>query len=158
MGGAVKQARVDPRDLIGGAILIGIGLLAMVVASEYPFGTARRMGPGYFPMVLGGITTFLGLAIVIKGFIPAWRDEGVGSPPNFRNIIGISAAVAGFVIIGGRFGLIPGILVLVIVAGLVDRGNSLRTVLLLAATVVAMGVVIFRWGLGIIFPLFDWPV
>lgn len=153
----MKHASVDPRDLIGGAILIGIGLLALVFASEYPFGNARRMGPGYFPMVLGGLTTLLGVAIVIKGFVPAWRDEGVVSPPSLRNIIGISAAVAGFVIVGGRFGLIPGILVLVIGAGLVDRGNSLRTVVLLAAFVVILGVVIFRWGLGIIFPLFDWP-
>ncbi len=153
----MRQAKVDLRDVIGGVILLAVGVLAFYVASAYPFGTARRMGAGYFPTVLSAILAALGIAIIIKGFIPAFRDDGVGTPPSLRNIIGISASVAGFVIIGGRFGLIPGIAVLIIVSALVDRGNSVRTALLLAATVAAMGVVIFRWGLGIIFPLFDWP-
>ncbi len=153
----MKDARADPRDLIGGAVLLGIGLLAVYVATDYPFGEARRMGPGYFPTVLGWIMAGLGAAIIGKAFVPAWRDDGEPSGPAWRNVFGIAASVAGFVIVGGRFGLIPGILVLVTAAALVDRGNSLRTALMIAAAVIAMGVVIFRWGLGIIFPLFDWP-
>ena len=42
-------------------MLIAIGAAAMFIARNYPFGTALRMGPGYFPIVLGALLILFGL-------------------------------------------------------------------------------------------------
>ena len=48
-------------------MLIAIGAAAIFVARNYPFGTALRMGPGYFPVVLGGLLIVFGLAVLAIG-------------------------------------------------------------------------------------------
>ena len=47
------------KDFWAGMMFIGIGAAAMFIARDYPFGSALRMGPGYFPSVLGGILILL---------------------------------------------------------------------------------------------------
>lgn len=150
----MSSPRIDPRDVIGGAFLVAFGAAAIVIATHYPFGDARRMGPGYFPVVLGWICVGLGGCIIGKGCIPKLWDAGVPQLPSMRAVLGITASIALFVAVGGYFGLVPGILALVIAAGLVDRGNSLRTVMALAVGVTICGVALFHYGLGITFPLF----
>jgi hypothetical protein len=48
------------KDFLAGSLFIAIGVVAVAVARNYPFGTAMRMGSGYFPSVLGGILILLG--------------------------------------------------------------------------------------------------
>jgi hypothetical protein len=57
------------KDFLAGLMFIGIGGAAMIVARDYPFGSALRMGPGYFPSVLGGIVAVFGLWVLIQGLI-----------------------------------------------------------------------------------------
>jgi hypothetical protein len=139
----MKDLRVDPRDLIGGIALLLLGIGAMVIAANYPFGTARRMGPGYFPTVLGGILAVLGVAVIIKGFNPALRDDGIPRLPSPRAIAWVAAGVIAFVLTGDRLGFIPATVLLIMISALADRGNSLRTVLLLALAVATVGVGFF---------------
>ena len=56
-------------------MLIAIGAVAMFIARNYPFGTALRMGPGYFPMVLGGLLILFGLAILASGLRERRQDR-----------------------------------------------------------------------------------
>ena len=49
------QLELRNKDLWAGLMLVGIGAGSMFVARNYPFGTALRMGPGYFPVILGGL-------------------------------------------------------------------------------------------------------
>jgi putative tricarboxylic transport membrane protein len=56
-------------DLLAGLAFIGFGLAFSVGATAYEIGTALRMGPGYFPLVLGGLLVLLGILIIAKGFI-----------------------------------------------------------------------------------------
>ena len=55
------------RDFFAGLVYIGTGALAMIMALDYPFGSALRMGPGYFPTVLGGIMIAFGIAVLLMG-------------------------------------------------------------------------------------------
>ena len=43
----------NPKDFYAGVLFMSFGLAALVIARSYPLGTAARMGPGYFPRVLG---------------------------------------------------------------------------------------------------------
>src|SRR5690606_41464013 len=42
------------------------GLAAVIIGQDYPMGTAGRMGPAYFPVVLGGLLTLIGLATTLR--------------------------------------------------------------------------------------------
>ena len=54
----------NTQDIGAGVIFIAIGLLFGVGALHLELGTALRMGPGYFPLILAGLLVALGLAIV----------------------------------------------------------------------------------------------
>ena len=45
----------NPKDFWTGVIYVVVGAGAMVIARDYELGTAFRMGPAYFPTVLGGL-------------------------------------------------------------------------------------------------------
>ena len=55
------------KDFWAGMMLIGIGAAAMLIAREYRFGSALRMGPGFFPVILGGILIVFGVCIMGVG-------------------------------------------------------------------------------------------
>ena len=65
-------------DFYAGLMFIGFGVLAVVVARNYPMGSAMRMGPGYFPTYLGGLLVFMGSVITYRSLrvagdgIEAW--------------------------------------------------------------------------------------
>ena len=51
-GAAMQRAGI--KDILSGLIFVGFGAAFGYAASGYPLGTAFRMGPGYFPLVLAG--------------------------------------------------------------------------------------------------------
>jgi Tripartite tricarboxylate transporter TctB family len=57
------------KDFWAGMMFVGFGLAFMIVAQDYSMGTAVRMGPAYFPVVLGGILAVLGGVILFNGFV-----------------------------------------------------------------------------------------
>jgi len=57
------------KDFWAGLMFIGFGLGFMIVANNYAMGTAVRMGPAYFPTVLGGMLAVLGAAIFFRAFV-----------------------------------------------------------------------------------------
>lgn len=58
---------LERKDFWAGFSLIASGAVAIFIARDYPFGTSLRMGPGYFPIVLGGLLILLGVAVAAKG-------------------------------------------------------------------------------------------
>ena len=55
------------KDLWAGLHYIAVGGIGMWIALDYPFGSALRMGPGYFPTVLGGIMVAMGIYVIALG-------------------------------------------------------------------------------------------
>ena len=68
-----------PKDFYAGLIFIAFGVAAIVIGNNYALGTAARMGPGYFPRILGILLIVLGSALSLRGLrlhgnpIPAWK-------------------------------------------------------------------------------------
>jgi len=60
---------VNGKDFWAGLMFTGFGLAFMLVAQNYNMGTAVRMGPAYFPTVLGGMLAVLGGFILFNGFV-----------------------------------------------------------------------------------------
>ena len=63
------------KDFWAGLLLIAVGTLAVAIAHDYPLGTARRMGPGYFPIVLGALLVLFGIYVLVKGLRGGGRIE-----------------------------------------------------------------------------------
>jgi Tripartite tricarboxylate transporter TctB family len=89
----------SPKDFWAGLMFIGIGGFFMIWAlTHYQMGTSVRMGPAYFPTVLGGLLVFLGVLV----FIEAFALEGPPLPLSF-NIIDLIIAVLVYVVLGWIF-------------------------------------------------------
>ena len=58
-----------PKDFWTGVIYVLFGGLAFWIARDYGFGTASRMGPGYFPTILGAILVLIGVTSLVRSFI-----------------------------------------------------------------------------------------
>src|ERR1700754_2652406 len=54
-------------DVAAGALFAAIGIATIATASDYPLGTMRSIGPGYFPILIGGVLALLGAAIGFHG-------------------------------------------------------------------------------------------
>ena len=68
----------SPKDLWAGLMFIGFGMFFLVWAlTHYQMGTAVRMGPAYFPTVLGGLLAFLGVLVLLEAFV--LRAEGASA-------------------------------------------------------------------------------
>jgi Tripartite tricarboxylate transporter TctB family len=65
MAGLVRA----PKDFWAGAICSAIGAFALWVGQDYKFGTAGRMGPGYFPIVLSWMLVGLGALSIARSFV-----------------------------------------------------------------------------------------
>ena len=57
-----------PKDFWSGIIFLIIGLAAIIIGRDYNMGTAGKMGPAYFPTILGGLLALIGLAAVVRSF------------------------------------------------------------------------------------------
>jgi hypothetical protein len=98
----------NPKDFWAGLMFIGTGVFFAIFAyANYQMGTAVRMGPAYFPFLLGGLLAVLGLLVFIEGL----AIEGSGEPLRLPfNIVDLLIAVAIFAVLlelAPRIGLSP---------------------------------------------------
>ncbi len=110
------------RDIWAGLMLIGIGTAAMLIARNYPFGTALRMGPGYFPTLLGGILIVFGLITLASGVRDGERIAGSWS---LRALIVVPLSLVLFGVLMAHAGFIPALVVLIV--GSAAAGSEFRT-------------------------------
>jgi hypothetical protein len=144
------------RDYVGGALMIVIGLAAVFQGRQYPVGTLSRMGPGFFPVILGAILAFTGLAIIVAARFTAHAAEDAPLPPEWRGWFCICLSIIAFVVLGKYGGLIPATFAVVFIAALADRENTILAATVLALATVAICIVVFWWALQMNFPLFGW--
>ena len=140
-------------DLLAGLIFVAFGLAFAITSLRYELGTPLRMGPGYFPLVLGGILVFLGLLIVGKGFISSSSDEGrLGTVP-WRALFLIVAAVLFFGLTVRGLGLVPATAVTALLTALASYRTGILAAVAIAAGLTVLCVLIFILALQLRLPL-----
>ena len=138
------------RDFWAGLMFFGIGVMAMIIAHDYRFGSTLRMGPGFFPTVLGAILTLFGLYIMAKGF---YRKEKIEGNWSLRALILLSLSMVLFGFLMEHAGFIPALVVLVIVSAAAGREFKWSEALLLTVCLGMLSLAVFIWGLGLPYPL-----
>ena len=119
-------------------------------------GTAFRMGPGFFPAVVGGLLLALGLVIALKG----WRTEheilDLRTVP-WRAMILFPLGLMAFGLAMRPLGLVIALLALCLCAAMAVKGLSRVRAVILAVAITILCIGIFKVGLGIELPLLgDW--
>src|SRR5262245_46864205 len=98
------------KDFWAGVMLIATGVAAVVIARDYPFGSAFRMGPGYFPSVLGCILAVFGLVLLVRGLRSIAPIAGGWS---LRALIVLPISFVLFGVLMDRAGFVPALVVLI---------------------------------------------
>ncbi len=138
------------KDFWAGMMLTGTGSAAVIAARNYPFGTTLRMGPGYFPTVLGGLLVLFGLYILIRGLRACEKIRGGWS---LRALIGLPLSLVLFGLLIERLGFIPAMVTLVFLSAASGREFKVVEVLLVAVLLTVISVAVFIWGLGLPYPM-----
>jgi putative tricarboxylic transport membrane protein len=160
--GGVNSVRLKtnhPQDFWCAAFFIALGALAMYLAHNYQMGTALNMGPGYFPMWLGGILVVFGLVIGARSFTPEARhaEEEDTTGWAFRPWLVLPAALSAFALLmEAEAGFVPSLFVLIIGCALAHKDVHWKETLLLSIFVTAGAVAIFCYGLEMPYRLFWW--
>jgi Tripartite tricarboxylate transporter TctB family len=137
------------RDLLAGCLFLVFGLAFLMLAQDYPLGSARRMGPAYFPIVLSLVLIAIGLVTVARAFL-------VAGPP-IRDVAGkalafVTASVVLFGLLVQGAGLAMATIVLVLVSAFASHHFRPLATILLALALAAFCVLAFVTGLGLPFP------
>ena len=147
----MKAGLRDNQDFWSGVMLIAVGATALVIARNYPFGTSLRMGPGYFPIVLGSILALFGLWFIVKAFRSTEKIEQ-GWSLRALIVIPVSLVLFGILMTYGEF--VPALIVLIFGSALASDEFNLLEVVLLTVGLTIGCIAVFIWGLGLPYPLF----
>jgi hypothetical protein len=154
----MRTSRTLNNDAIGGLAIFALGIFVLIYSLRLHMGTLSRMGPGYFPLILGGLLTLTGIAITATGYMQPPRQAETRHQSSFdlRAWTLICLSIASFVFLAKYAGFVPAAFAIVFVSALADRQNSWKHAAVLALAMVAMGSIIFWWALQIRMPLLNW--
>jgi len=138
------------KDFWAGLVFAGTGAGAMLIAQSYPFGTTLRMGPGYFPRVLGGVLILFGLYVMTRGLRKVEQIKGNWS---IRALIVLPLSIVIFGILMEVAGFVPALAALVFISAASGREFKFKEVLLLSVFLTVLSVAMFIWGLGLPYQL-----
>ena len=151
------------KDFVSGLLFTVVGLSFAIGANKFDIGTAARMGPGYFPMLLGSLLAVLGVLVTVQSLRkgpPGGDPIGAIAWRPLCFILGANLAF-GALLVGvpalgiPAFGLIVALYALVFIAGYARKGHSLKESLILATGLAVGSYFAFIYALNLQFPV--WP-
>jgi hypothetical protein len=145
---------VRTKETLAGFFFTIIGLVAVLVSRGYSLGTALDMGPGYFPMIVGGILTIFGAIMLVGGMLRNDKSDAVvTSDIKLRPLLFVILSVVAFGALVERAGLIIALMTMVLIARFAGRQGSILEVVLMMILITGFAVALFVYGLKIPFEL-----
>lgn len=141
----------NPKDFWAGALYLIVGVTAVAMAASYPFGTATRMGAGYFPTILGSVLALIGIASLVRSLMIAGEPiEAIAWKP----LATITVGTALFAFLLPRAGLPISLIALILTSAVASAAFKfgLKPMVAMCA-LVAFCVVVFVKLLGVPLPL-----
>lgn len=140
------------RDVLAGLIFVAFGAAFAITAASYELGTALRMGPGYFPLVVGALTIAFGVLVIAKGLLVGESGEMGEIPWRAIALILMALVFFGFTVRG--LGMVPAIFVAALMSSFASRKTTLISGPLIAAGLTVVCVLVFVVALRLRVPLF----
>jgi hypothetical protein len=142
-----------PKDFWSGLMFLAFAAVALLAARGYSLGSAGKMGPGYFPLLLGFVLAFIGAILVARSFVI--QGERIGR----LSVLPLMVVVLGVCLFAfsiETLGLVVALVAITVVSALASwKDFRLREAALLAAALAAFAVGVFVYGLRL--PLPVWP-
>jgi hypothetical protein len=135
------------KDLLAGLIFVGFGLAFGYAALSYETGTALRMGPGYFPLILAGIIIVLGVVTLLQSASGPDKTP-IGRVPWLALML-ILGGLAFFGLTVRGLGLAPALFVSTFLSAFASERTGVVGALAIAAGLALISMLIFVWGLGL---------
>ena len=146
----MKVALTNNKRFLSGLMFIGIGAVAIFIARDYPMGSALRMVPGYFPIVLGGIIILFGIWEIIIGTL---KPDEVKGNWSLRALFVLPLSAVIFGILMEKAGFIPALIALIFASAFAGNEFKFWEVAVLAVGLTIACVGLFIYGLGLPYPL-----
>jgi len=147
----VKIRIKNPRDFCLGAVYLLAGAFALRLGSDYPMGTAGRMGPGYFPAVIASLLIVFGAVAMVRSLVTTGEVIRIAA---VKPLLLITAAIVGFGVLLNILGLVIAMTVLILMSA--AASEAFRFEWRATAGVVALIIfcsVVFVKALGVPMPL-----
>ncbi|MEQ1774661.1 MAG: tripartite tricarboxylate transporter TctB family protein [Burkholderiales bacterium] len=143
------------KDLYAGIMFIVIGGFFALWALNYPMGTAVRMGPAYFPTILGWLTAALGVIIMVRGFTTPDVDP---NPTQWKPMLWIhgAAVIFGLLVDPLKIGFVGAVVVSVIACAYGGYEFKWKEAIIESVVLIVVCWGAFVYGLGLPFRLFPW--
>jgi putative tricarboxylic transport membrane protein len=141
-----------PKDFWSGVMFCGFAAVGILAARGYSLGTAGKMGPGYFPLMLGGVLAVLGGILIARSVV---LD---GEPLPRIHVVPLSVialAVCLFGLLIEPLGLVVALAVLTVLSAWAGPQFRLTETVALTAVLIAFSIGVFAYALGL--PLAIWP-
>jgi hypothetical protein len=142
------------QDFWSGAMFIALGLLFVLLSRQYQLGTAAKMGPGYFPTVLGGILALLGVITMANAFSKS-NPEATLAKVGWRELFLLLLGVALFAVLLPKLGMVVSIWILIFVSALASHEFNFKETFVSAIVLSVLGWAVFAKGLEL--QMAVWP-
>jgi len=141
-----------PKDFAAGLMFVTFGVAAIAIGSGYPLGGAARMGPGYFPRILGILLIVLGAIVTLRALRLDGAKITLESP---RPLLIVLGSVVLFGLTAPSLGLVVSTILLIVVSSTASTEFRWKEALVSGVLLAALAVAGFIWGLGLQFSV--WP-
>lgn len=137
-------------EICGAFGFVGLGAGALLLARSYPMGTVVRMGPGFFPVMLGGLLILVGAVIALQSSRIEERSFDFRIKP-FGMILG---GILIWAVLVDHGGFLIATVLMVLCCTAVERETTWKSAAALATGLCIVGYVVFVQGIGIPLSLF----
>jgi hypothetical protein len=144
----------NPKDFYAGLMFTLFGTAFTWGASRYSMGTAAKMGPGYFPSMLGGFLTVLGVIIFVRSLV----KESVGGLVGriiFKPAVLVFGSLAAFALLLKTAGLVVSIFAIILISSFASHDLHFKESLISTILLCVASLAIFVYGLNLQIPV--WP-
>jgi uncharacterized membrane protein len=144
----------NKRDFWSGVMFLTIGILFVILSRQYQLGSAAKMGPGYFPTVLGGMLAALGAFICLGSTAKSTPKTDLMSV-GWRELLLVLLAVVVFALLLPKLGMVIALIALIFISARASHEFGWRDTALATVFLLVLSYVVFVWGLELQFPV--WP-
>jgi hypothetical protein len=141
----------SPQDLGAGLLFIAIAAAGVYLGEDLAFGTTRRIGPGFFPVIISWLIFAIGVVVALRGLV----FEG---PPlertRVRPVAMVLLSVLAMGLLMNVIGVFPAAMIFVLIAAFARPAPAIVETLVFGVVMTAAVVLLFAYGLGKPIPLF----
>lgn len=142
------------KDFYTGILFVLFGAGFAWGATLYNLGTAARMGPGYFPLLLGGLLILIGVIVFVRSLVTRSADGRVARIFVKPGLL-LFGSIAAFALLLRPAGLVFSIFAIILISSFASRDLRFREALISAIVLCIASIAVFVYALNLQIPV--WP-